>query len=372
MNRKLFQENEREARLFLNQIPYLTPTRFRRLLEVTKTACAIFECPAATLTAAEVSPGLAEQWFRLFRNPEQIKRWELDRDQMERGDVHFVADIDETYPAMLRQIADPPPVLYHKGRWPLPEKAIGLVGTRHPSSYGRSVADRLTTELTVEGYMTVSGLAKGIDTVVHQSTLRAGGHTVAVLGCGFGHVFPAENARLQHQIAEEGTLISEFAISTRPHSLHFPQRNRIISGLSKGVVVIEAGKRSGACITARFGAEQGRDVFAVPGSIFEPASAGCHRLIKEGALLVEKAEDILLELGVAAVQSPPPAEPAPLPEGLSDTEIQVLQLLTTQSRSADELAEVTGSSFGTVANALLVLELKNLIRSLPGQRYARN
>ncbi len=351
------------------------PARFHRLLHVARSAEEILKLPVSGLLAADVPVHQAEAWRRAFRDPQNWRSLEADLARMSRGEFQGVTELEEGYPPSLRELFDRPPVLYYKGKWPVPQaRVVSLVGTRHPSEYGRSVAERLATDLSIQGVTTVSGLAKGIDSCVHQATLEAGGMTIAVLGCGLGHVFPPENAVLQKRIGEVGTLISEFPYIREPESQNYPRRNRIISGLSQGVVVIEAAQRSGASITARFAAEQGRDVFAVPGNIFQATSAGCHRLIKEGAKLVEHAADILNELGIERVISPRPSDVSNTDsfDTLTALEKHIVQLLMDAPLSADEISRGTSRRYEQVANSLLALELKGIIRPLPGQRYAKN
>ena len=311
------------------------------------------------------------------------------------GDFRAVSERDDDYPKSLRELADRPAVLYVKGRWPLPDKGlIGIVGTRHASRYGMEAANRLTRELVSRQMITVSGLASGIDACAHRTTLEEGGWTVAVLGHGFGYQYPKENAPLFAEIAARGTLMTEFSYDTRPDPVNFPRRNRIISGLSQGVLVVEAGHRSGASITARYAAEQGRDVFVVPGSIFSPQSAGCHRLIKEGARLVETAEEILEEYGLTPEKpynssSPAVAGGGPIKgaddhdgsrltirrddvdrdAGLSTSEKELLNFLSSIPLSVDELVELSGSPVDRLAEVLLSLEIKGRIRHMPGQSY---
>jgi DNA processing protein len=297
------------------------------------------------------------------------------------GDIRKVAEQDADYPKALRELPDRPPVLYIKGRWPLPEgRLIGIVGTRRASAYGLEAAKRFTLDLVSRGVVTVSGLAAGIDTCAHRATVQEGGWTVAVLGHGFGYQFPKENVPLFDEIARKGTLVTEFPYDTRPQSRYFPQRNRIISGLSQGVLVVEAGIRSGALITARCAAEQGRDVFVVPGSIFSPQSHGCHRLIKEGAKLVETAADILeeyLELSSPAVTGggstddgfPPTIRGNDADRDLTPVEKELLEKLSAIPISVDELVEMSGTPVDRLAEVLLSLELKGRIQAMPGQRY---
>jgi len=291
------------------------------------------------------------------------------------ANIRKVTELDPDYPKGLRELADRPPVLYIKGRWPVPDRClIGIVGTRRASPYGLEAATRLTTDLVRRSMVTVSGLASGIDACAHRTTIQEGGWTVAVLGHGFGFQYPKENAPLFSEIAARGTLITEFSYETRPDPVNFPRRNRIISGLSQGVLVVEAGHRSGASITARYAAEQGRDVFVVPGSIFSSRSVGCHRLIKEGARLVESADEILEEYGLVGSQ-PSISVPHPAPfsaraEGLTTVEQKIVNLLSSVPLSVDELVELSGWPVDRLAEVLLSLEIKGRIQHKPGQLYA--
>jgi DNA processing protein len=364
-------ENERRAWIFLNHITDLGPIRFHRLLHFARSAEAILELPVSGLQAAGVSIDLVERWHRALRDPAQLRWLETEMQRLDRGTCHAVIELDDEYPGLLRELSDRPPVLYYKGRWPLPEiGVVGVVGTRRPTPYGLTVTERLVRELTQERITTISGLASGIDACAHEAAIKSGGHTVAVLGCGLGKTYPRENKILQEQIATKGTLISEFPYETEPLAYHFPRRNRIISGLSQGVVVIEAGDRSGALITARYAAEQGREVFAVPGSIFHTESQGCHRLIKEGAKLANHVKDILDELKLPKKVESPVAAATEYP--LSALEQHIYNIVSEEPISVDEITHRSAQGFEQVANSLLALELKGIIRHLPGQRYARS
>ncbi len=286
-----------------------------------------------------------------------------------QSEIRCVLDSDPDYPSSLRDIPDKPDVLYVQGRWPLPEEVmkIGIVGARRATPYGMDAAARISSDLSQQGALIISGLAMGIDACAHRACLKEGGWTVAVLGHGFGHEYPRDNARLSKDLAEKGTLITEFDFDVPPRPQHFPRRNRIISGLSRGVVVVEAGEHSGALITARYAAEQGRDVFVVPGSIFNWQSKGCHRLIKEGARLIESAQDLLEEYGAKAPGVRASSKELP---PLSPAEQELLGHLNSVPLSVDELAELTGHRVDRLAEVLLSLELKGLIMNMSGHRYA--
>jgi len=286
-----------------------------------------------------------------------------------------VGELDPTYPDPLREISQRPERLYLKGRWPLPAAPMfGIVGTRRASSYGLHMAREISRDLARAGAIIVSGMAAGIDAAAHQAALDVGGITVGVLGHGLKWQYPKENKHLYEAMRERATLISEFPYELEPRPALFPQRNRIISGLSRGVVVIEADIKSGALITARFAADQSRDVFAVPGIVSNPMTRGCHLLIKEGAKLVESAEDILQEY-----EDLFPRHRAVIPSnmaqelgtsGMTVAEIAVFSSLSHIPITVDDLAQVTGLPVDQLAGALLSLELKNRIQALSGQRYA--
>lgn len=290
-------------------------------------------------------------------------------------DVQIIAEMDEAYPPVLRQIPDPPPVLFVRGELkPQDGLAIGIVGTRHATHYGLRQAERLAASLARAGLTIVSGLARGIDAAAHRGAIAAGGRTLAVLGSGVLNIYPPEHQRLAEEVVAHGVLLSEAPPLAAPHSGVFPQRNRVISGLSLGVLVIEAGDRSGALITARQAMEQGREVFAVPGRVEDPTSRGCHRLIRDGVKLVENADDVLEELG-------PLFEPAARDDGrpvhhpaellLNEQEQQVLDAIGTDPTSVDEILAATGLSVPNVLSTLSVLEMRRLVRRLSGTLVVR-
>ncbi|MBN1953503.1 MAG: DNA-processing protein DprA [Anaerolineae bacterium] len=271
------------------------------------------------------------------------------------------------YPQLLWEIPAPPPVLFIRGELaPEDAWAVAVVGTRRASVYGRDVTQRLVTTLTRQGVTIVSGLARGIDGAAHQAALEAGGRTIAVLGCGVDQVYPPEHRRLARQIVEQGALISEYALGTPPEAGNFPPRNRIISGLSLGVLITEAGRRSGALITAHYAAEQGRDVFAVPGSILAAGSAGTNRLIQDGAKAVLEANDVLEELNLTMVAEQSQARQV-LPT--TQTEAALLTQLGTEPVHVDELQQQVGLTIAEVTSTLAMMELKGMIRQVGGMKY---
>jgi DNA processing protein len=273
-----------------------------------------------------------------------------------------------SYPAALATIHDPPHLLYVRGTIEARDaNGVALVGSRNYTGYGRQAAERLASGLVRAGYTIVSGLARGIDGFAHRAALQAGGRTLAVLAGGLSRIYPPEHADLAAKVAASGALISESAMMMEPLPGMFPMRNRIISGLSRGVVIVEAGEKSGALITARHAAEQGRTVFAVPGPIDSMASAGCNALIREGAILVRSAEDILEELdGIRQ-----PALLQPVPPDLDEPQRRVWDYLAGQPRHLDEVVQQLGLSVSQLTGVLLTLEMKKVVRRLPGNRYER-
>jgi len=271
---------------------------------------------------------------------------------------------DADYPKTLLEIADPPAMLYCKGRRSLlSQPCLGVVGSRNATPQGVRDAEAFAQTLSDAGLTIVSGLALGIDAAAHRGGLAGAGSSVAIIGTGLDRIYPARNKALAHRLAENGLIVSEFALGTPPLPGHFPRRNRLISGLSRGVLVVEAAPNSGSLITARVATEQGREVFAIPGSIHSPLSRGCHALIKQGAKLVESAADILDELAWQQRLTPPALREAP-----SDP---VLDALDGAPTTPDTLAQRTGLTLDALSAKLLTLELDGRIASLPGGRYQK-
>jgi DNA processing protein len=274
---------------------------------------------------------------------------------------------DDDYPPLLAKTFDPPVVLYYRGRLPAGQPLIAVVGARRASAYGLNAATMLASQFVLAGLGVVSGAARGIDTAAHRGALQQTGYTLAVLGCGVDIPYPQENAKILASIAEHGAIVSEYAPGTPPHAKFFPVRNRIIAGLSRGVVVVEAADRSGSLITADFALEEGRDVFAVPGSIFSAVSRGTNRLIKQGAKPVESAADVLEEYGLAQ-----PAPSVSRPPALSAGQSAVIGVLSTDSAvGMEEILATTGMTPQEVVPILVQLELQGLITQYSGQRYVR-
>lgn len=352
-------------------LPEVGSIRLRRLLDAFGSPAGVLEASAEDLASVEgITPRLAARI--VARRAAADGREELSRAR-EFGATVLTPDEDD-YPALLRTIHDPPPVLYVHGELrPDDGLAVAIVGRRQASPYGLAVADRLARQLAGLGVTVVSGLARGIDAAAHRAALDAGGRTVAVLGNGLGVQYPPEHAALRTAIAKRGAVVSEFPMRETPEPGHFPQRNRVISGLSLGVVVVEADERSGALITARAALEQGREVFAVPGNILGNTSRGPHQLLREGATLVESAEDIVREIQALAswVKSRPEPVAAETAAPAPGTEAAIYDALGGSPELADDLAARVGIPAAIMAPALLSLELKGLIRRTSGPRYLK-
>ena len=367
----------RRAWVALAATPGLTPRGCALLL-------AHYHTPETVLTASAKelgsAPGISEATAALLASGESAKRAERLLRDSERLDVSVLTPDDAAYPARLRELPDPPPALWRRGSGDIPAAAIAVVGSRRPSSYGRTMAERFGRELAQAGVTVVSGLARGIDAAAHRAVLETGGGTIAVLGCGLDRVYPQEHRSLQEAIGRDGALVTEFPLGAPPLAQHFPRRNRLISGLTLGVVVVEAGERSGSLITARLALEQGREVFAVPGNLGVGGSVGTNRLIKAGATLVERVEDILeavaSQLDPASLRPPRPSSVAPSstadPASLTTDERAVVAYVTDEPRHMDELASRLGRPVQQVAALLVSLEIKGVVRQLPGQLYRRS
>jgi DNA processing protein len=293
---------------------------------------------------------------------------EVEMEKLDRYGVKVINYNDPNYPSRLREIYDYPPLLYIRGSLlPEDEWCLAVVGTRRATVYGRQVTEEIVSDLARNKITIISGLAKGIDSVAHQAALAAGGRSIAVFACGLDIVYPGENANLARRIMEQGALISEYPLGTRPKADNFPRRNRIMSGLSLGVLVTEADETSGAMITAHLALEQNREVFAVPGSVLSPASRGTNLLIQEGAKLVRDYTDILEELNLTAV-----AHQLEMKEVIpaSDTESLLLKQLSAEPTHIDEVCRSSGLPISTVSSTLAMMELKGLIKQVGPMSYA--
>ncbi len=367
----------------LNMTPGVGPRAMTQLLERFGSVSAVFRARRAELESLRLKPEAIESI--ISKEFLQRAETELDRVKDLGGDI-LILD-DGSYPQLLREIDDPPPILYVKGDWQacFDQPAVGVVGSRMCSTYGENAAEMLSRDLASRGVTVVSGLARGIDTAAHRGAVRGNGRTVAVMGTGLDNVYPHENNGLVRDIlASGGCLVTQFPLGTPPLAEHFPFRNRIISGLSHGVLIVEANQRSGSLITARLATEQNREVMAVPGNITSGNSFGTNYLIKTGAKLVQQWQDVVAEMPteIAASILPPPIESsAPdqlegketvVPADLSVHERTVWGLLTPdEPLHIDILLESSGLAFGELNNALVSLDIRDLIRVLPGKYYAR-
>lgn len=346
-----------------NKVAGIGPARLAALLEVCGSIEAAWKASIQQLKAAHLDKRTLENLLLARRQFDLADEWQ----RVVQAGVQVLTWDDKDYPSNLREIDAPPPVLYVRGQLLAADAlAVALVGTRRASAYGREVAHMAATEFAHNNVTVVSGLALGIDTVAHRAALDAGGRTIAVLGSGVDQVYPAQNRELGNAIIANGALVSEYPLGTRPEANNFPPRNRIISGLSRGVVIVEASQRSGALITTNFAADQGREVFAVPGSILNPGSAGCNDLIRQGATPFLSVNDVLDQLNFATfttqtqVRQTTPSDPL---------EAQIIALLARESQHIDELVRRMALPVGQVGSLLTLLELKGLVRHVGGMTY---
>ena len=366
--------NSREALIALNLIPNVGPVRVRQLLNVFGDPAAILRATRGQLVQVDAigedTAAAIAAWETTIDLKGELKR-------INEFGCRILIQTDEEYPPLLRQIYDPPLVLYVKGALLSKDKnSVAMVGSRLTTHYGIEIARKFAYQLAYLGVTVVSGGARGIDSAAHQGALSAKGRTVAILGTGINLVWPPENRELYERIAENGALVTQFPFNSPGTKQSFPIRNRLVAGMTLGTVVVEANLTSGALITANFANEYGRQVFAVPGRIDSPRSKGCHDLIKKGAKLCEGAEDILSEFEYLFPQSNKPASPAEtgqLPAlELSENEQRVYDTLGEDQISIDEVIRQSGLPASAASVALLSLEMKRIIRQLPGKVFAKN
>ncbi len=370
----------------LKQVSGVGAVLYKRLIENFKTPEAVFAADEDALWTVEgISDAVAKN-ILTFKNFDPAKK---EIEKIEKDGVTLLTLTHPEYPSLLLTIYDPPPILYRKGKIGNDLHPVAMVGTRNMTAYGKSVAERLAGDLARVGVTVVSGFAKGIDGVSHRAALSAGGRTFAVLGCGIDHIYPKEHRKLYNDILENGLIFSEFPMGTHPEPHYFPQRNRTISGLSLGCVVVEASTKSGSLITARFAMEQGREVFAVPGSIFSETSKGVHYLLASGAKLVADIQDILKELlpqikagrqqGEMPLQSNKinsfplfaPVQASKVLPVLVGDEDKLYQLLSLEPKQINTIIEESFLAPSVVSYSLLGLELKGVVRQLVGQFFVR-
>jgi DNA processing protein len=348
-----------------NRVRGIGPARLRALLDAFGTIDAAWLASESALREV----GLDRRSTASLIEARHSLDLQAELAKVRRAGVRVVTWDDPTYPESLLTINDPPPVLYLRGEFcPEDAWAVAIVGTRTASVYGREAARSLATDLARAGVTIVSGLARGIDAQAHRAALDAGGRTIAVLGSGIDVIYPWENRKLAEEIVDRGMLITEYALGTKPEAGNFPPRNRIISGLSRGVIVVEAGDQSGALITADFAAEQGREVFAVPGSIFQRGSRGTNRLIRDGAQPVLSANDVLESLNLTEVAEHVQAQQL-LPTDA--TEAVLLEQLSDDPSHVDDVGRAAGLPIATVSSTLALMELKGLVRQVGGMKYVR-
>ena len=344
----------------------------RKLLEVCQEPAAVLRCSASRLHQLGLSPATIEALHHPA--PGLIEK---DLDWLAQPGNHILTCRDSEYPHLLQQLPDPPPLLYVHGNVSLlGEPQLAMVGSRNPSTPGKQAAREFAQHLASTGLVITSGLALGIDAASHQGALDVDMPTIAVMGTGLDRVYPARHRDLAYAIAEQGALVSEFPIGTSPRAGNFPQRNRIISGLSLGTLVVEAAKRSGSLITARYASEQGREVFAIPGSIHNPLSRGCHHLIRQGAKLVETAQDVVDELGALAGACAPDTRTSTDSARHNATDLdsdytQLLDLMGFEPISINQLVGTSGLTPAEVSSMLLQLEMSGYIAASHGGLYNR-
>ncbi len=344
---------------------------FKRLIDAFDSAEAVISAPRQALAQID---GISNRLATAIKRNRLSDAVKSELEQVYQKGFRIVTLADSDYPALLLEIPDPPPFLYVYGNMPANTNNIAIVGSRHATQYGLSSTKHLSRNLVKHGLTIISGMARGIDTAAHEGALAAGGKTIAVLGSGLTNIYPRENEKLYHRIAENGAVITEFPLDAEPEGHHFPMRNRIISGISLGTVIVEATLRSGSLITARLAAEQNREVFAVPGSIKSFKSTGTHTLIKQGARLVEQSQDILDEIShrldrpVSGSAYEDNIDPT-ISETLSAPETSVLHALEHYPIHIDDLVRKLSMASSELAAILLSLELKNKITQDPGKLF---
>ncbi|MDD5546781.1 MAG: DNA-processing protein DprA [Candidatus Omnitrophica bacterium] len=364
--------NEKELLIVLNCIPDIGFIRFNNLMRHFGAVEKIFSAAKAELAKVDqIGPKVSSAIISCDKD--KILRDELK--YIDRRNVKVISCLDKDYPMNLKDIYDPPIILYVKGELTAEDRySIGIVGSRRASRYGLQTAERLGYELAARGMTVVSGLARGIDAAGHKGALKAKGRTIAVLGSGLANIYPEEHTGLAEEISKNGAVVSEFPMAMEPYKDNFPRRNRIISGLSLGVVVVEAAKNSGALITTDFALEQGKELFAVPGQARAATAAGTNMLIRQGARLVESADDVIEELGDVIrghMKAERPEEPEHIPCGLGRQEEDVFVRLSGTPVNIDEIVDGTGLPVAEVMHSLTKLEIKGIIAQLPGKSYVR-
>jgi DNA processing protein len=354
-------ESETAFWLAISRVPYIGPARIERLLQTFGSLSVAWSAPTDELRVALEPRSLSELLAARSRIDPAA---ELDR--LGRSGIRAFHPGHPSYPRLLAEISGRPSLLYVRGELAaVDDTSVAIVGTRRATPYGRQAAERIAAELAQAGITVVSGLARGVDAVAHRAALEAGGRTIAVLGSGPDVIYPAEHHRLAEQILESGAILSEFPPGAKPDAQNFPARNRIVSGMTLGTLIIEAPARSGALITASFAGDQGREVFVIPGSIFAQTSEGTNALLRDGARLVRGGADILEDLGFGG--GGPIVTQTQL--SLGEDERRLFEALGKEARHIDELADEAGLSAGATSALLLTMELKGLVRNHGAQYY---
>jgi DNA processing protein len=362
--------DDRCAYIALNMIEGVGPVTVRSLVEALGSAAAVFEAEPGMLKGM---PGVGPVVVQAILHQRDTVAWRAEIEKAENSGIRILTPLDEEYPRPLKEIHDPPLALYVRGRFETRDaRAIAVVGTRKPTHYGRDMAVLIAGGLARMGYTVISGLAEGVDTCAHSEALRCAGRTLAVIGSGLEELYPPSNAGLADEIAHHGAVISEFPLARKPDKTTFPIRNRVVSGLCMGVVVVEAGVQSGALITARMALEHGRAVFAVPGRVDSPASRGTNRLIKEGARLVEDVDDILQEFEFLLPMHETRPRERKQPVRLSSEEEKIVACLADGEQCVDMLIRNSGLRAAEVSSLLVGLEMKKMVRIMPGQMVEMN
>lgn len=348
----------------LLSLPKMTDVKLKNLLKNFKSPEAIFEASLKDLIeVAGIEQDLALAIKSYRQSDETRKKIEVGQ----RLNIKTISFLDENYPKNLTTINDFPSVLFVRGEIKNEDsKALAIIGTRSATDYGKQIAEKFAYELASYGITIVSGLARGIDTIAHKGAIKGKGRTIAVLGCGIDIYYPPENRNLYSEIAENGTVLTEFNFGTPPLAHHFPQRNRLISGLAIAVLAVEARSKSGVLNTVEWAANQGRDVYVVPGDIRSKTSEGTNQLIKDGAKPVSSIQDILEELGIAAKKE----EKREVP--VSEMEKKLLETVALEPLYVDKIAELTNLDIPSLLTILLELEIKGLVKQLPGKRFVKN
>jgi DNA processing protein len=356
-----------EALLALFSIPTIGPAKMRKLISFFGSPEAVLDASVRELIMVE---GIEKKTAEKIKNGVDDKFIKTQVEKIREHDAALISFWDEKYPEILKRIYDPPAFLFFKGNINVFESpALGIVGARTPSSYGKIITERFAEDLCRHGVTIVSGFARGVDTIAHKTVLKNGGKTIAVLGNGLDWIYPAENRSFINQIYEKGAIISEYAMGTKPDAVNFPKRNRIISGLSEGILVTEAGANSGSLITALYAVEQNREVFAIPGNITSGKSLGTNRIIKEGAKLTLSVNDILEELNFNLGEiKKTTSKKIPKLEGLSKN---IYELLSGAPMHIDNIINKTNASPADTLTALLTLELMGIIKQLAGKMFVR-